>query len=194
MDLFWIFLACAPHSLWHGQPRDTDSATWRECEFDMQAAILSLSGVGGKVQIRAAAVPEVRLVSTKRTQQVVRVTKKSFLVGSGANADALLHDKAVAAEHARFDWRDTRLFLTALESEAGTTYDGNRLMPGVAYVVGNNALVCFGSPDQEFRVEQDLQKTASSNSLDQALANAFLAKFQASGNADVKRALEDQQL
>ena len=115
------------------------------------------------------------------------------MVGSGPSAEVKLAGPAVAAEHARFDWRGKSLFLTDLESASGTTYDGNRLMPGVAYAAGAGAVVEFGDAANSFVLEFDVQRQQS-GSVEQALAAAFLAKFQASGNSQVQQALKDQKL
>lgn len=114
------------------------------------------------------------------------------MVGSGPGAEVKLAGPAVAAEHARFDWRGKSLFITDLES-SGTSYDGNRLMPGVAYAAGAGAIVEFGDAANSFVLEFDVQRQQS-GSVEQALAAAFLAKFQASGSAQVQQALKEQQL
>ena len=142
----------------------------------------------------SAASPEVRLVPTKAGGQPHRVAKPSFVVGSGPSAEVKLSGPSVAAEHARFDWRGSKLFLTDLESAAGTKYDGARLMPGVAYVTGAGAVVDFGGAPNTFVLELDVQGKQGSSSIEAALARSFLAKFQASGSAEVQQALKDQQL
>ena len=116
------------------------------------------------------------------------------MVGSGPSAEVKLSGPSVAAEHARFDWRGSKLFLTDLESAAGTKYDGARLMPGVAYVTGAGAVVDFGGAPNTFVLELDVQGKQGSSSIEAALARSFLAKFQASGSAEVQQALKDQQL
>jgi pSer/pThr/pTyr-binding forkhead associated (FHA) protein len=133
----------------------------------------------------------VRLVS--KTGQSQGVSEQSFVVGSGPGAKVKLAGPAVAAEHARFDWRGRKLFLTDLESARGTFYDGNRLMPGVAYAAGAGAVLEFGDAANSFVLEFDVQPQQS-GSIDQALATAFLAKFEASSSAQVREALKDQQL
>jgi pSer/pThr/pTyr-binding forkhead associated (FHA) protein len=132
----------------------------------------------------------VRLVS--KAGQSQGVSEQSFVVGSGPGAKVKLAGPAVAAEHARFDWRGRKLFLTDLESARGTFYDGNRLMPGVAYAAGAGAVLEFGDAANSFVLEFDV--LPQSGSIDQALATAFLAKFQASESAKVREALKDQQL
>lgn len=143
----------------------------------------------------AAGAPEVRLVATRQAKPILRVSKQSFVVGSGSLADVQLCGDSVAAEHARFEWRNTRLFVTDLNSAQGTTYDGTCLVPGVAYAAGNDATIAFGSdPSNEYRLQFDVSRSPNSGGVEQALAHAFLARFQASGTAEVKQALNDQQL
>lgn len=62
------------------------------------------------------------------------LTKDAFVVGSGSGADVRVDDASVAPEHAKLEWRGGRLFITDLGSGKGTSFDGNNIMSGVAYI------------------------------------------------------------
>ena len=128
----------------------------------------------------------------------------------------------MAAEHARFDWRGGRLFVTDLDSASGTHFDGARcvkpssgpraakwptrrtraealtrarsLRAGVAYLTGDGATITFGKPAAgATAVVLQLQAAPlQAGGVDQMLADAFMQQFR-TGAADVRALLRDDE-
>ena len=145
----------------------------------------------------SAAAQRVVLQPTPRCKSLAKaaeLTQATFVVGSGAEAQVRVADAAVAAQHVRFDWRAGRLFVTDLESSGGTHFDGVCIRPGVAYSAADGVVLCLGDPaaasPTEFRIQ--LEPVAQQpGGADDLLAQAFLQRFRASGNDDVKRLLDE---
>jgi len=175
-------------------------------------------GAAGAQRVLApvAAAQRVVLQPTPRCKSLAtaaELTLATFVVGSGAEAQVRVKDAAVAAAHARFDWRSGRLFVTDLESGGGTFFDGVCIRPGVAYSAADGVVVraraaaeprlalsdaraaqlCLGPTDAaaptEFVIRLDPVPTQA-GSVDAMLAEAFLARFRSGGSEDVKKLLD----